>query len=85
MSSLDSLNKKCNRKDNSKKPTRTTEDLLKEFGKDSFRANKLLKAIERANLLATSVGIIPVMTSFIIDTGAGIHLKCYAPGLSALS
>ena len=42
----------------------------------------LLKSIEHANKLSKTVGNIPVMTSFIIDTGAGIHLKCYAAGLS---
>ena len=41
-----------------------------------------MKFIEHANNLAKAVGIIPVMTSFIVDTGAGIHLRCYASGLS---
>ena len=41
------------------------------------------KAKAKAALLALSARLpIPMMTNFIIDTGAGVHLKCAASGLA---
>ena len=45
------------------------------------RARNRAKA--KATLLAMSVRLpIPMLTTFIIDTGAGVHLKCAASGLA---
>ena len=50
------------------------------------RSKAILNSISIANKLSESLGIfkepISVMTSFIVDTGAGIHLRCYAKGLT---
>ena len=87
MESGNSFRKKCTRHDNSFKLCKTTESLLEEFRIDEgSRSKAILNSISIANKLSESLGIvnipIPMMTSFIVDTGAGIHLRCYAKGLS---
>ena len=40
-------------------------------------------ARQRALDLASEMEIpLPIMASFIVDTGAGVNLRCYAPGLT---
>ena len=49
--------------------------------KNSRRQAKNQNALESARALAGEFGYIPVMTAFILDTGAGVHLKCFAKDL----
>ena len=61
----------------------STEDLRKQFkSKLNFRADQLHIARQVALDLADELGIVPIMVSFIVDTGAGVHLRCAAPGLT---
>ena len=39
-------------------------------------------ARQRAIDLSNELGVLPVMVSFIVDTGAGVNLRCYVPGLT---
>ena len=42
----------------------------------------IAKALEISNTLAKSLEIPMIVTSFLVDAGAGLNLKCYAHGLS---
>ncbi len=63
--------------------TETTETMLEWFSEfEISRLKSIENAIQRAKDLANELGLVHVMTSFIIDTGAGLSLRCYAKGLS---
>lgn len=60
----------------------STENLLKQLDLQcALGQGNIDNAIASARSLAYEFGHIPVMTSFILDTGAGVHLKCYAKDL----
>ena len=46
------------------------------------RMKRINKAFRVADELARELNIPTILTSFIVDTGAGLNLKCYAHGLS---
>ena len=84
MESYNTLKVKCRKHSNIGKSTKTTQTLLDEFSLNEVsRSNISLQAFLNAERLAKQFGYnyIPIMTSFIIDTGAGIHLKCFAKGM----
>ena len=85
MDSLNSFGKKCKSHNNFGKIGKTTQTLLDEFSLNHIsRNNNLLKSVLIAEKLAKQfvvISSIPIMTSFIVDTGAGIHLKCFAKGM----
>ena len=43
---------------------------------------RINNAFKRADELARKLNLPMIWTSFIVDTGAGLNLKCYARGLS---
>ena len=62
---------------------KTTSEILENYAEyESIRIQSISRAIETASALAKSLEIPMIMTSFIVDTGAGLNLKCYAHGLS---
>ena len=69
--------------DNSHKIQKSTEQILENYSDiEVSRNQKIQKAVIRASKLADELQVPCIYTSFIIDTGAGLNLKCYAQGLS---
>ena len=62
---------------------KTTEQILQDYSDIEIdRIKRINLAFRRADALAKELDLPTILTSFIIDTGAGLNLKCYAHGLS---
>ena len=62
---------------------KTTEQIMEHYADIEIdRVKRINKAFRVADELARELNIPTILTIFIVDTGAGLNLKCYAKGLS---